>query len=107
MTEDAKHSFSLIDHGSVGPVLSSLCSERRKGLEATTETLLSPKGRTENLIQNISTCKDKVNYYHQILTFFTSLVKYHHWDSTYSLRANFTEHLAKYFTILLYKKKKR
>ena len=45
MTEDAKHSFSRMDHGSVGPVLNSLCSERKEDLETTTETLtLSPKG---------------------------------------------------------------
>lgn len=62
MTEDAKHSFSRMDHGSVGPLLNSLCSERREGLEATTEALvLGPKGRSKSLIQNIPACKDKVS----------------------------------------------
>lgn len=38
MTEDAKHSFSLTDHGSVGPRASTLCSagEHKKKKVGTT-----------------------------------------------------------------------
>lgn len=60
ITEDAKHSFSRMDQGSVGPVLSSLCSEKRKGLEATIQALvLSPKEKTKSLIKTSQPVRTK------------------------------------------------